>query len=168
MNDKKMTAAERFAAMGKELRKDGSFQIEEAKVEISEQIFILMEDKGITEAELARRLNTSRAYVNKVLQGSTNFTIESLVKIGLALGCELKMEFAEPKRDVLDAEIVYRNAKEPISDPKVISKPKVLEEMSSGTFSSFNISQTVIQSTKTTKKLIAGLEKENAAFQNAA
>lgn len=88
--------------MGERLRKDGRLQIEEAKVELSEQIFVMMEDKGITEAELARRLETSRAYVNKVLQGSTNFTIESLVKIGIALDCELKLELVESKKKEKD------------------------------------------------------------------
>ncbi len=97
MKKKKQTAAEQFAELGERLKKDGRLQIEEAKVELSEQIFVLMEDKDITEAELARRLNTSRAYVNKVLQGSTNFTVESLVKIGMALGCELKIEFTKEK-----------------------------------------------------------------------
>ena len=47
----------------------------------------------MTEAELARRLGTTRAYVNKILQGATNFTIESLIKIGGALDCELSLEF---------------------------------------------------------------------------
>lgn len=109
MKDKKMTAAERFAAMGERLRADGRLQVDEAKLELSEQIFELMEDNGITEAELARRLETSRAYVNKVLQGSTNFTIESLVKIGLALGCELKIEFqkSEITKQKLSRELVH-------------------------------------------------------------
>jgi transcriptional regulator with XRE-family HTH domain len=64
-----------------------------AKLEISEQVFQIMENKGISEAELARRLKVSRAYVNKILQGSTNFTIESLVKIGIALKAGFKFEF---------------------------------------------------------------------------
>ncbi len=100
MKKQDLTVAERFAAMTERLKADGSFQIEEAKVEIAEQIYILMEDKGITEAELARRLGKSRAYVNKVLQGTTNFTIKSLVKIGLALESEVKLEFVQPKKEI--------------------------------------------------------------------
>lgn len=97
MSKKKLTAAEWFTEFGKELEQDGSLQIDAAKLELSEQIFQLMENKGITEAELARRLKVSRAYVNKVLQGSTNFTIETLVKIGIALKAEFRFEFvSEP------------------------------------------------------------------------
>lgn len=98
MSNEKPTAAERFAKLGERLRKDGSLQIDEAKLELSEQIFQAMETKGISEAELSRRLNVSRAYINKVLQGDTNFTIETLVKIGIALDCEFKFEFTDNQK----------------------------------------------------------------------
>lgn len=160
MKDKKMTAAERFAAMGERLRADGRLQVDEAKLELSEQIFELMEDKGITEAELARRLGTSRAYVNKVLQGSTNFTIESLVKIGLALDCELKLEFAKSKSDVLDADIIYE---EPIDEPKIISKPS----LNVFNFADFKVKQTVKDFTNKTK-FNPSVENDYATIQDAA
>lgn len=95
MSSKKLTAVERFAKLGENLKKDGRLQIDQAKLELSEQIFQVMENNGISEAELSRRLNVSRAYVNKVLEGDTNFTIETLVKIGIALHCEFKFEFVE-------------------------------------------------------------------------
>ena len=144
MKNKKMTAAELFAELENILRKDGRLQIDEAKLELSEQILELMENKGISEAELARRLGKSRAYVNKILQGSTNFTIESLVKIGIALGCELKLEFIEqPKKDVLDAEIIYRKEEKPIEEPRVVSKSKVFEAANVFNFSDFNMNKPV-------------------------
>jgi len=121
MSSKKLTAAERFANLVKKQRQDGSLQIDEAKLELSEQIFQAMENKGISEAELSRRLNVSRAYINKVLQGDTNFTIETLVKIGIALECEFKFEFVEKEVDIIDAEIVYIK-EEPISEPKFVSQ----------------------------------------------
>ena len=100
MAEKKPTAAERFEKLLDASKEDGSYYIEGAKVELSEQIYLAMESAGVTEAELARRIGASRAYINKVLQGSTNFTIESLVKIGRALGREFKFEFFEPKKRV--------------------------------------------------------------------
>jgi hypothetical protein len=44
----------------------------------------------------------SRSYVNKILQGSTNFTIETPVKIGIAPEAEFRFEFVEegPKEDI--------------------------------------------------------------------
>lgn len=170
MNNKKLTAAERFAAMGKELRKDGRLQIDAAKVEISEQIFQIMEEKDVTEAELARRLETSRAYVNKVLQGSTNFTIESLVKIGIALGCELKLELSEnekQEKDLFDDNIIYIEVEKSIAEPRVVSKPFGYQRENVFNFADFKVSKTVRDITgnyKSNQKL----EKNDAAVQNAA
>lgn len=121
MSNKKLTAAERFAKLGERLKKDGTLQIDQAKLELSEQIFQAMENKGISEAELSRRLDVSRAYINKVLQGDTNFTIETLVRIGIALDCEFKFEFVGKGADIIDAEIIYIK-EEPISEPKFISQ----------------------------------------------
>lgn len=170
MNNKKMTAAERFAAMGKELRKDGRLQIDAAKVEISEQIFQIMEEKDVTEAELARRLETSRAYVNKVLQGSTNFTVESLVKIGIALECELKLELVESKKkekDFFDDNIIYIEVEQPIAAPKVVSKSFGYQRDNVFNFADFKVNQTVRDITGSSKP-DQKLEKNDAAVQNAA
>lgn len=97
MAEKKLSPAERFKEMLDALKEQDSFYVDGAKVELSEQIYVAMEEKGISEAELSRRLGVSRAYVNKILQGSANLTIESLVKIGRALGREFRFEFSEPK-----------------------------------------------------------------------
>lgn len=98
MNNRKLTAAERFAKMGERLEKDGRLQVDVAKLELSEQIFQIMQDKDISETELSCRLSKSQAYINKILEGSIDFTIESLIQIGIALGCELKLEFVELER----------------------------------------------------------------------
>jgi transcriptional regulator with XRE-family HTH domain len=92
MQRKKLTVAEEFKTMLDELKERDSFHIDGAKVELSEQIYIAMQDSGVSEAELSRRLGVSRAYVNKILKGTANLTIESLVKIGRALGGEFKFE----------------------------------------------------------------------------
>ena len=93
MIKKKLTAAERFQEMLVEAKQHDAFHVDAAKVELSEQIFVAMQESGLSEAELSRRLGVSRAYVNKILKGAANLTIESLVKIGRALGREFKFEF---------------------------------------------------------------------------
>ena len=47
---------------------------------------------GWSYAELARRMDVSRQHVHKVMTGTQNSTIGSLVKLALALGCELKLD----------------------------------------------------------------------------
>jgi transcriptional regulator with XRE-family HTH domain len=87
------TASERFADLFCSIEHSDAYHIEGAKVEISEQIYLAMEQQGISKAELARRLGKSRAYVTKILQGNANFTIESLVRIARVLGCKFDFQF---------------------------------------------------------------------------
>lgn len=113
MADNKLSPAERFKEMLDAAKEKDSFHVDAAKLELSEQIYIVMEEKGVSEAELSRRLAVSRAYVNKILQGSANLTIESLVKIGRALETEFKFafgSFVEQSDDVLDTEYIYEKA----------------------------------------------------------
>ncbi len=79
------TVTERFADLFRKMEQTDADHVDALKVEISEQIYLAMERQGVSEAELARRLCKSRAYVTKALQGGTNFTIPSLVKIARAL-----------------------------------------------------------------------------------
>ena len=83
---------ERFADLLQRAELSDAFQIDRLKVEISERIYNAMNQQGVSNAELARRLGKSRAYVTKLLRGTTNFTLESLVRIGRALSCEVEFE----------------------------------------------------------------------------
>src|SRR5205085_2772261 len=53
--------------------------------EIVEDLARLMEEQRVTRAELARRLGISRAYITKMLGGSANFTLLTMVKLAMAL-----------------------------------------------------------------------------------
>jgi len=65
------------------------YWVEGVKIDFAEQMLAQMEELGISRTELARRLGTSPAYVTKILRGSTNFTLESMVSIARVLDCEL-------------------------------------------------------------------------------
>jgi transcriptional regulator with XRE-family HTH domain len=86
------TVTERFADLLRRAESTDAYQIDRLKVEISERIYNAMKEQGVSNAELARRLGKSRAYVTKLLRGTTNFTLESLVRIGRALSCEVEFE----------------------------------------------------------------------------
>lgn len=92
--NKRETTSNRFSNLFKRLKQSDTYHIDAAKLEISEQIYLAMEQQGVSNAELARRLGKSRAYITKVLQGNVNFTIESLVKIAHALGHKFDFQFA--------------------------------------------------------------------------
>ena len=71
-----------------QIKDSEQYDREVLRSDISDQIVCLMEAQGISKAELARRLKTSKAYVTKILQGNANFTLDTLVQISRALGCK--------------------------------------------------------------------------------
>lgn len=61
---------------------------------IAMRMFDKMEAEGITQKQLAERMNCSQQYVSKILKGCENLSLETVAKIELALGitvmqCEL-------------------------------------------------------------------------------
>ena len=64
-------------------------------VEFTEELCRLMEEKGISRAELAKRIGTSRAYVTKLLGGNANFTLATMVKLAFALGGAVHIHIAD-------------------------------------------------------------------------
>jgi len=54
-------------------------------MDVAARVVAAMESRGVTRAELARRLEVSPAYVTKMLRGHANLSIESLAKLAFAL-----------------------------------------------------------------------------------
>jgi ribosome-binding protein aMBF1 (putative translation factor) len=92
-------AAETLQEMHADLARSESFRIEFLKHEISEMIYCAIDNEGVSKAELAARLGKNRSYVTKMLQGTANFTLESLSRIAEALNCEFRLDLI-PKRDL--------------------------------------------------------------------
>src|ERR1051325_1654457 len=78
------------------LRRSEVYDVEEMRGDISDAIDAAMRDGNISNAEFARRLGTSRAYVTMILRGNANFTVKSLVKIARALGGKFDVSFHFP------------------------------------------------------------------------
>lgn len=137
------SSAEKLAAMLAELETSASYHVESIKLEITEQIYLAMREQDISNAELARRLEKSRAYVTKILQGTANFTIESLVKIALALGCEWEFQLT-PKRqeqNLEDYEAVVTSTSKATSGHReyirlIYSHPSATEDLPDEPFAS--------------------------------
>jgi transcriptional regulator with XRE-family HTH domain len=64
--------------------------IELLVAETSEEIARLMAESGVSKADLARRLNKSRAWVTQLLSGKSNMTIRTLGEVLYVLDAELK------------------------------------------------------------------------------
>jgi plasmid maintenance system antidote protein VapI len=66
------------------------YRAQGASLEFTEQVIAQMQAAGITRAALAKKIGVAPAYVTKILRGETNFTLDTMVKIAHALGCEYR------------------------------------------------------------------------------
>lgn len=112
-----------FKDLFRDAEKNDAYQTELAILRFTEDMVRAMEDKGVTRAELARRIGTSAAYVTKILRGSTNFTLATMVRVAQALNMQVDVRLepraeieAEPVRfEALDLSI-ERRSETPIPD----------------------------------------------------
>lgn len=63
------------------------------QLEVAYQILQLRKQKGISQAELARKLGTKQSNVARMETGQQNFTTDTLQKIASVFSRELKIEF---------------------------------------------------------------------------
>ena len=78
---------EQFAAA----RQQPSYWSYRACLDFIDRIVGEMDTQGVTRAELARRMGTSRAWVSRVLAGESNLTMASAGKLAFALGMRVTM-----------------------------------------------------------------------------
>lgn len=80
-----------FTQQFEKFEDDVEYQAGLLRLKLFEDILSLMEAQGVTRAELASRLSCSKAYVTKLFNDSTNVTLHTLVRIALALGCDVEL-----------------------------------------------------------------------------
>jgi transcriptional regulator with XRE-family HTH domain len=64
------------------------------QLEFIDRLVAEMDAQGVSAAELARRMGTSRAWVSKVLRGENNLTVASMGKLAFALGLRVRADLA--------------------------------------------------------------------------
>jgi len=97
-----------FADLYQWAEQQDDYWLEGVKIEFAEQMLAQMDALGISRKDLAQRLGVSPAYVTKILRGSTNFTLKSMVGIARALNCELHTYLQ--KKDGGDIGIEFNSA----------------------------------------------------------
>ncbi|MDQ7010639.1 MAG: helix-turn-helix transcriptional regulator [Mariprofundaceae bacterium] len=60
----------------------------------------MMEEQGVNRSELARRMGVSRAYITKLLNGNANITLDTMVRVAMALDARVNLAMAEKNRRV--------------------------------------------------------------------
>ena len=72
-------------------------EIEYCKLEAVEELLQFMKSEGINRSELAERMGVPPSRITRLLNGSENLTIATLVRAGRAVGGELKIRFQPAK-----------------------------------------------------------------------
>jgi len=91
-----MSSSATFSDLFREAEETVEYLTETAILEFTEDMVKAMEEQDVSRSELARRMGSSPAHVTQILRGTTNFTLKSMVKIGLAL--EMKVEVRLSRR----------------------------------------------------------------------
>src|SRR3954452_17305088 len=76
---------ERYAKLFKEAETHVDYWLATPVIEFTEDLDRLMKEKKVSRAELARRIGSSRAYITKLMSGGANFTLQTMVKLAMAL-----------------------------------------------------------------------------------
>lgn len=80
-----------FGKLLEKAQRGPAYWVARAIGSFTEDLFVLMETRGVTKAELARRIDKSPAYITKVLRGDSNFTIKSMVTLARALDADIEV-----------------------------------------------------------------------------
>lgn len=73
---------------------------EELIVDVSEEIWAVLNKAGMTKADLAEKLGVSRPRISKLLDGSANMTLRTLADIAFELGKRVSINL--PDRHAVD------------------------------------------------------------------
>ena len=82
------------------IKQTHNYRVERTKIEFVRGLSRLMRVKGISNSELAQKVDTSNAYITKALRGDCNFTIDSMVKLAHAVGANIHIHVADTAASV--------------------------------------------------------------------
>ena len=89
-----------FAELFKDAQQRDSYWSELAALGFVSDLTDLLQRRGMSQADLARELDSSPAYVTKVLRGNVNLTVKSMVKFSRAVGGRLHIHVADERHNV--------------------------------------------------------------------
>lgn len=98
----------------------------ELVINVTEDILIALEKKGLSKSDLAKRLGKSRAYVSQILDGNRNMTLGSLSDICYELGVKPDIKIGSfISHDFVKEMWHESNASNVISHPKLHGSRRV-------------------------------------------
>ncbi|HUJ82996.1 MAG TPA: helix-turn-helix transcriptional regulator [Candidatus Acidoferrales bacterium] len=74
-----------------------AYEAEDKRIDLILQIIRLRQQRGMTQADLARAIGTKQANVSRLERLDYNFTLEMLERIAAALGAQLEIALSPKK-----------------------------------------------------------------------
>jgi len=71
------------------------YKLEGLELSLTEKILSVMKERGISRSELAKRMDTSKAYISKLFKNGSNMTLKSMLAIAEAIDCSVKVDLIE-------------------------------------------------------------------------
>ena len=99
-----MSLAEKFASLLERAQESPSYWRDIAVTGFARELHDRMRRTGVNHAELARRMGTSRPHVTKLLAGG-NFTLETMVKLAMALDAVVQIHLGAGSSEKQDTEL---------------------------------------------------------------
>lgn len=127
-----------FASLYAKLEASPSYRAEKLAVAFLAELNASMHEQGISNAELARRIGASAAYVTKVFRGPSNLSVETLAKLADAVGCQVHLHLAKNAVSVRWFDVYHQargSERESIFDAdqfnRLLSNPVTVEQETS-------------------------------------
>ena len=87
-----------------EFQGDPDYEFTKVAIDIGEQIVARMEQQGMTQADLARKMGVSRARISQILRGNDNLTLKSIVAVALGLDSHVEVQLKRARSGAAPAE----------------------------------------------------------------
>lgn len=87
-----------FKERVRKFEKDPEYILEGLMLELNEQILGLLNSRGMSRKQLSKELGVSPAYITKLLNGNSNLTLKSLVKIATVMETSINIYIGEEKK----------------------------------------------------------------------
>ncbi len=75
-----------------EFQGDPDYEFTKVAIDVGEQIVARMEERGMTQADLARKMGVSRARISQILRGNDNLTLKSIVAVAIGLDSRVDVQ----------------------------------------------------------------------------
>lgn len=100
----------------KSLEQDPSYWAEHIKLDFAYALDRMLRQRGMTRSAMASALDSTPAYITKVMRGDTNLTIETMAKLALSVGGRVHIHISDADNRVRWMESLVTRAKAPTVD----------------------------------------------------